>query len=197
MTAEASGNRVDVHGTATAGNGPIHLAVDARLDRPEILAAALPAEWRPSGSLVVSGTLDGSPADPRVAARISGSGLDANGIAIDSLEGDVTFAQGILNVTGLRLNRGDGWLRLEADIDRRLERMRISGRGEKLAVSVRTLSGTSLSPVGGARPRRRLYTSMTPPSNSMSPARPDNRRERSRSLLATSPSTVARSGGSS
>ena len=27
MTAEASGNRVDVHGTATAGNGPIHLAV--------------------------------------------------------------------------------------------------------------------------------------------------------------------------
>ena len=71
MTAEASGNRVDVHGTATAGNGPIHLAVDARLDRPEILAAALPAEWRPSGSLVVSGTLDGSPADPRLAARIS------------------------------------------------------------------------------------------------------------------------------
>ena len=66
MTAEASGNRVDVHGTATAGNGPIHLAVDARLDRPEILAAALPAEWRPSGSLVVSGTLDGSTADPRL-----------------------------------------------------------------------------------------------------------------------------------
>ena len=150
MTAEASGNRVDVHGTATAGNGPIHLAVDARLNRPEVLAAALPAEWRPSGSLVVSGTLDGSPADPRLAARISGSGLDANGIAIDSLEGDVTFAQGILNVTGLRLNRGDGWLRLEADIDRRLERMRISGRGEKLAVSVRTLSGT-ISPPSAAR----------------------------------------------
>ena len=150
MTAEASGNRVDVHGTATAGNGPIHLAVDARLDRPEVLAAALPAEWRPSGSLVVSGTLDGSPADPRLAARISGSGLDANGIAIDSLEGDVTFAQGVLNVTGLRLNRGDGWLRLEADIDRRLERMRISGRGEKLAVSLRTLTGTS-SPPSAAR----------------------------------------------
>ena len=72
MTAEASGNRVDVNGTATAGNGPIHLAVNARLDRPEILAAALPAEWRPSGSLVVSGTLDGSTADPRLAARISG-----------------------------------------------------------------------------------------------------------------------------
>src|SRR5688572_14339019 len=72
MTAEASGNRVDVHGTATAGNGPIQLALDARLDRPEILAAALPAEWRPSGSLVVSGTLDGSWADPRLAARISG-----------------------------------------------------------------------------------------------------------------------------
>ena len=133
MTAEGSGNRVDVHGTATAGNGPIHLAVDARLDRPEVLAAALPAEWRPSGSLVVSGTLDGSTANPRLAARISGSGLDANGIAIDSLDGDVTFAQGVLNVTGLRLNRGDGWLRLEAGIDRRLERMRISGRGEKLA----------------------------------------------------------------
>ena len=150
MTAEASGNRLDVHGTATAGNGPIHLAVDARLDRPEVLAAALPAEWRPSGSLVVSGTLDGSPADPRLTARISGSGLDANGIAIDSLEGDVTFAQGILNVNGLRLNRGDGWLRLEAEIDRRLERMRISGRGEKLAVSLRTLSGTS-SPPSAAR----------------------------------------------
>ena len=72
MTAEASGNRVDVKGTATAGNGPIHLVVDARLDRPEILAAALPAQWRPSGSLVVSGTLEGSPADPRLAARISG-----------------------------------------------------------------------------------------------------------------------------
>ena len=91
MTAEASGNRVDVHGTATAGNGPIHLAVDARLDRPEVLAAALPAEWRPTGSLVVSGTLDGSSADPRLAARVSGSGLDANGIVIDSLEGDVTL----------------------------------------------------------------------------------------------------------
>jgi autotransporter translocation and assembly factor TamB len=126
MTAEGSGNRVDVHGTATAGNGPIHLAVDARLDRPEVLAAALPAEWRPSGSLVISGTLDGSTADPRLAARISGSGLDANGIAIDSLDGDVTFAQGVLNVTGLRLNRGDGWLHLEAGIDRHLERMRIS-----------------------------------------------------------------------
>ena len=146
MTAEASGNRVDVHGTATAGNGPIHLAVDGRLDRPEVLAAALPAEWRPSGSLVLSGTLDGSTADPRLAARISGSGLDANGIAIDSLEGDVTFAQGVLNVTGLRLNRGDGWLRLEADIDRRLEHMRISGRGEKLALSLRTLTGTSSPP---------------------------------------------------
>jgi autotransporter translocation and assembly factor TamB len=150
MTAEGSGNRVDVHGTATAGNGPIHLAVDARLDRPEVLAAALPAEWRPSGSLVVSGTLDGSPADPRLTARISGSGLDANGIAIDSLEGDVAFAQGILNVNGLRLNRGDGWLQLEAEIDRRLERMRISGRGEKLAVSLRTLSGSS-SPPSAAR----------------------------------------------
>ena len=135
MTAEASGNRVDVHGTATAGNGPIHLAVDARLDRPEVLAAALPAEWRPSGSLVVSGTLDGAPANPRLAAQVSGSGLDANGIAIDSLEGNVTFAQGILNVNGLRLNRGDGSLQLEAHIDRRLERMRISGHGEKLAVS--------------------------------------------------------------
>ena len=150
MTAEASGNRLDVHGTATAGNGPIHLAVDARLDRPEVLAAALPAEWRPSGSLVVSGTLDGSPADPRLAARISGSGLDANGIAIDSLEGDVTFAQGILNVNGLRLNRGDGWLRLEAEIDRRLERMRISGRGEKLARVIADSEWHQLSPVGGA-----------------------------------------------
>jgi outer membrane protein insertion porin family len=135
MTAEASGNRVDVHGTATAGSGPIHLAVDARLDRPEVFAAALPAEWRPAGSLAVSGTLDGSPANPRLAARISGSGLEANGIAVDSLEGDVTFEHGVLNVTGLRLNRGGGWLRLEANIDRRLERMRVSGRGEKLAVS--------------------------------------------------------------
>jgi len=134
MTAEASGNRLDIHGTATAGNGPIHLAVDARLDRPEVLAAALPAEWRPSGSLVVSGTLDGSPANPRLAARISGSGLEANGIVVDSLEGDVTFAHGVLNVTGLRLTRGGGWLRLEANIDRPHERMRISGRGEKLAV---------------------------------------------------------------
>ncbi|HZA36645.1 MAG TPA: hypothetical protein VE505_17035, partial [Vicinamibacterales bacterium] len=150
MTAEASGNRVDVHGTANAGNGPIHLTLHARLTRPELLAAALPAEWRPSGSLVISGTLDGSPADPRLAARISGSGLDANGIAIDSLEGNVTFAQGMLDVTGVRLNRGDGWLRLDARIDRRLERTRISGRGEKLAVSVRTLSGT-ISPLSSAR----------------------------------------------
>ena len=153
MTAEGSGNRVDVHGTATAGNGPIHLAVDARLDRPEVLAAALPAEWRPSGSLVISGTLDGSTADPRLAARISGSGLDANGIAIDSLDGDVTFAQGVLNVTGLRLNRGDGWLHLEAGIDRRLERMRISGRGEKLALSLRTVTGIGTrSPPSAAPP---------------------------------------------
>ena len=149
MAAEASGNRVDVHGTAMAGNGPIHLAVNARLTRPEVLAAALPAEWRPSGSLVVAGTLNGSLADPRLAARISGSGLDANGIAVDSLEGNVTFAQGVLHLTGVRLNRGDGSLRLEANIDRRLERMRISGRGEKLAASVRTLSGT-MSPLSSA-----------------------------------------------
>ena len=142
MSAEASGNRVAVHGTAMAGDGPIQLAVDARLTRPEILAAALPAEWRPSGSLVVTGTLNGSLADPRLAARVSGSGLDANGIAVDSLEADVTFAQGVLNVSGVRLNRGNGSLRLDANIDRRLERMRISGRGEKLAASVRTLGGT-------------------------------------------------------
>ena len=152
LTAEGSGNRLDVHGSATAGNGPIHLAMDARLDRPELLAAALPVEWRPSGSLVVSGTLDGSRADPRLAARISGSALAANGIVVDSLEGDVTFAQDVLNVTGLRLNRGNGWLQLEGDIDRRLERMRIIGRGDKLAVAIRTLTGTSspLSPTGSA-----------------------------------------------
>jgi hypothetical protein len=72
MRAEASGNRVDVTGTATAGNGPIHLAVNARLDRPEILAAALPAGWRPSGLLVGSGTLNGSWTDPQLAARVSG-----------------------------------------------------------------------------------------------------------------------------
>ena len=48
--------------SATVG---IHLAVDARLDRPEVLAGALRPSRRPSGSLVVSGTLDGI-ADPRL-----------------------------------------------------------------------------------------------------------------------------------
>ena len=58
-------------------------------------------------------------------------------------------AQGVLNVTGLRLTEFlDGWLRLEADIDRCFERMRISGRGEKLPVSLRTLAAP-LSRVGG------------------------------------------------
>ena len=101
MTAEASGNRVDVHGTAAASHGPVHLTIDALINRPDLLAAALPAEWRPTGSLAVSATLDGSPAEPRLIARVSGRDLGANGIVVDSLEGDVAFAQGILQVTGL------------------------------------------------------------------------------------------------
>ena len=145
MTAESFGNRIDILGTATAGDGPIDLNVDARLGQLEVLAAALPAEWRPSGSLAVSGTLRGSTAHPLLAARVSGSGLDANGIVVDSLDGNVAVAQGVLTVSGLRLTHGEGLLRLEGSMDRRMNHMRISGHGEKLAVSVRTLT-TSMAP---------------------------------------------------
>ena len=155
MTAESFGNRIDILGTATAGNGPIDLNVDARLGQPEVLAAALPPDWRPSGSLAVSGTLRGSAAHPLLAARVSGSGLDANGIVVDSLDGNVTVAQGVLTVSGLRLTRGEGSLRLEGSIDRRMNHMRISGHGEKLAVSVRTLTTSTAS--CRRRPQQKRY----------------------------------------
>ena len=138
MTAEASGNHVDVRGTAVAGGGPIHLTLDARLNRPEALAAAVPPEWRPSGTLIVAGTVDGSTVNPRLSARVSSSGLEANGIVVDALEGNVSFAEGVLHVTNLRLNHGDGSLRLDGNIDRHMERIRVSGHGEKLTASVRS-----------------------------------------------------------
>ena len=95
MRAEASGNRVDVRGTVTAGDGPIHLTVEAPLNRLDGLGAALPAQWRPTGSLVLSATVDGSWADPRVVARISGSDFAANGIVIGALEGDIAYPQDV------------------------------------------------------------------------------------------------------
>ncbi len=152
MTAEASGNRIDVHGTATVGGGPLHLALNARLDRPDVLAVSLPAAWRPSGSLRLSGTLDGSSSEPRLAGRIAGSGLEANGIAVDALEGDVTFERGILKVTGLRLNRGAGSIRVDGDIDRNFGHMKWRGRGEKLTVSVHRLGDAALPSPGPAAP---------------------------------------------
>ena len=197
MTADAPGNHLELRGTATAGNGPIHLAVNARLDRPELLAAALPAEWRPSGSLVLSGTLDGSPANPRLAARISGSGLEANGIAADLLQGDVTVAQGVLDVTGLRLSHGDGWLRLDANIESNPGAPADHRTwGEACGVGANS-ERHQFSPLSGGARRRRGTPSMTPRSNSISPARRDNRRGRSRWLPALRLSTVARSGAPS
>jgi outer membrane protein assembly factor BamA/autotransporter translocation and assembly factor TamB len=152
MTAEASGNRIDVHGTATVGGGPLHLALTAQLARPDVLAVSLPAAWRPSGSLELSGTLDGSSSEPRLAGRIAGSGLEANGIAVDALEGDVTFERGILKVTGLRLNRGAGWIRVDGDIDRNFGHMNWRGRGEKLTMSVHQLSDAALPSPAPAAP---------------------------------------------
>ena len=68
MTAEASGNRVDVNGTATAGSGPIHLAVDARLDRPEDPCCRAPgrvAAIRVARRLRDAGRIDGRSAAGR------------------------------------------------------------------------------------------------------------------------------------
>jgi outer membrane protein insertion porin family len=152
MTAEVSGNRIDVHGTATVGGGPLHLALNARLGRPDALAVSLPADWRPSGSLTVSGTLEGSSSEPRLAGRIAGSGLEVNGMAVDALEGDVTFERGILKVTGLRLNRGAGSIRVDGDIDRNVGHMKWRGRGEKLNVSVHRLGNAALQSPAPAAP---------------------------------------------
>lgn len=141
MTVESSGNCLDVSGAATLGTGPLDLTVGARFEKPETLAIWLPPQWRPSGTLVFSGRLAGSSREPTLAARVSGFGLDANGIVFDTLETGLTFERGVLRVTDLRLRRADGSLRLDGDIDRTLTHMNLRGRGEKLALSVRELEG--------------------------------------------------------
>ena len=141
MTVESSTNRLDLSGTAILGTGPLDLTVDARFERPETLAVWLPAHWRPSGSLVLSGKLVGTSHEPKLAARISGSRLEANGIRVDTLETGLTFERGLLRVSDLRLGRADGWLRLDGDIDRSLTHMNLRARGQNLALSVRELEG--------------------------------------------------------
>ena len=111
MTVTASGNRVDVRGIAPVGTGPVDLTVDGRLERPAALASWLPAHWRPTGSLVLSGRLVGSRSDPYFAARISGSGLESNGIVTDAL-GPLTFSasgrdRNVDFDLGLETQRGD------------------------------------------------------------------------------------------
>ena len=137
MTAEASGNRVDMHGAVALKTSTIDLVFDGRLPRPEMLAAQLPAQWRPTGSLAFSGRLKGPLRDPQLAGRISGSGVEANGVVVDTLDGGVTFERGLLHVSDLRLDSGAGSLRLGGDIDTRLEQMAIHARGVNLALSLR------------------------------------------------------------
>ncbi|HEU4927887.1 MAG TPA: hypothetical protein VFT24_12585, partial [Vicinamibacterales bacterium] len=141
VTVESSSNRLDLSGAATLGTGPIDLAMDARFERPEALAAWLPPHWRPSGALAFSGRLAGSAREPALAGRIFGSGVEANGIVFDTLESALTFERGVLRVSGLRLRRGEGSLHLDGDIDRSLTHMNLRGRGEKLALFVRELDG--------------------------------------------------------
>jgi outer membrane protein insertion porin family len=157
MIAEASGNRIEAQGLATIGGGPIDITVAGRFENPDILAGSLPAHWRPTGSLVLSGKVDGSPSEPRLAGRLSGSRLEANGMVVDTLDGGVTFERGVLRVTELRLNRGDGWLRLDADFDRSLGHMKIRGKGEKLALSVRHLRDAGTPSVAAASPPEALH----------------------------------------
>ena len=159
MIAEASGNRIEAQGLATMGGGPIDITVAGRFENPDILAGWLPAQWRPTGSLVLSGKLEGSPSEPHLVGRLSGSRLEANGMVVDTLDGGVTFERGVLHVSDLRLHRGDGWLRLDVDVDRSLEQMKIRGRGEARAVGAsserrRHSFGDRGFATGGAPPRR-------------------------------------------
>ena len=149
MTVESSTNRLDLNGTATLGTGRLDLTVNARFERPETLAVWLPARWRPSGSLVLSGKIVGTSHEPKLAARISGSGLEANGILVDTLETGLTFERGLLRVNDLRLSRADGWLRLDGDINRGLTHMNLRARGQNLALAVRELEGAGPLRVDG------------------------------------------------
>ena len=137
ITAHAAGNRAEAHGAASVTAGTIDLAFEGQLDHPERLAARLPAQWRPTGTLAVSGRVGGSLRSPQLAARVSGSSLEANGLVVDSLDGSATFERGILHVSDLRLERGDGWLHLRGDVDGGLEHLAIHAQGERLALALR------------------------------------------------------------
>ena len=150
MTAESPGNRIDAQGTVTLGTGAIDLAVDGRLERPDAIGHQLPARWQPTGSVAFAGRLGGSWREPLLTARVTGAHLSANGVVADTLAGGVSFARGVLSVSELRLDRGDGWLRLDGDFDPRLDRLSVRGRGEKLDVAVQRLTDEVRLQVAGS-----------------------------------------------
>ena len=110
---------------------------DVRIDGPGRLAPAIPAAWRPTGSIAAKGSWSGPLDRPRVSARVTGEELIANGLRFERLTGDVEVVDDEVVVHDLRLSQRSGQLRVEGryNMRERVMSTTVEGRGLQVTLS--------------------------------------------------------------
>ena len=85
--------------------------VSGELPQLALIAADVPAEWRPAGSASLDAHLAGTLDNPAVAGEVASDGLQIAGQAIERLRSTLHVSNRILTVDSLNLQQGEGALK--------------------------------------------------------------------------------------
>ena len=110
--------QVSVGANTITGRSSVDLAtrairgeLSAELPQLALIAADVPAEWRPGGSASLDAHLTGTLDNPSVAAEVASDGLQIAGQAVEQLRSTLHVSNRILTVDSLNLQRGEGALK--------------------------------------------------------------------------------------
>jgi outer membrane protein assembly factor BamA/autotransporter translocation and assembly factor TamB len=168
LTVESPGNRVAVQGSLPWRDASGGGAFEAHIGDPAQLVPMIPGHWQPAGTLDVTGQWTGSAQNLRATARLLGADVTINGLAFESIAGDLDLVDRILQVTQLQATQPGGALSASASWDLSSQTLVADTTGRGLALSV-------LAPdeAGGLDTRARLSNLSIDAHIEGSPTRPD------------------------
>ena len=112
------------------------------------LGVGLPMLWRPVGALEVSGEWSGSARSPAMTAHVSGAGIGVNGLLLEAVSGDLSFADGVVTVKDLTATQPDGTFNASGSWRLDDSSLTASLRARNLAMELMAQGATGYSEVG-------------------------------------------------
>ena len=110
LEATLGANTVSGHSTIDLQTGAIQGELRGDLADAALVAASVPAEWRPGGAARFDAYIVGTLDNPSVAGEVTSEGLQIAGQAVQQIRSSVRLVDRIVTVERLNLDQGDGTL---------------------------------------------------------------------------------------